>query len=65
MGEALRRVIDFDALSIRQKFALEKLPRARGGRFFTELGAFGHVGRTDLDLPWERVDRVKDLLQAI
>lgn len=65
MGEAVRCIFDFDAHAIHQKFSLEKLPRARGGRFFAELGAFGHVGRIDLDLPWERVDRVKDLLQAI
>jgi S-adenosylmethionine synthetase len=26
--------------------------------------AYGHFGRTDLDLPWERVDRVADLRTA-
>jgi S-adenosylmethionine synthetase len=62
---ALCNTIDFDAQAIRKSFALELLPNARGGRFFTDLGAFGHVGRPDLDLPWERIDRVNDLLRTV
>jgi S-adenosylmethionine synthetase len=65
IADALRSTIEFSATAIRNRFALEQLPRARGGSFFAELGAFGHVGRADLDLPWERTDQVKGLLQAM
>jgi S-adenosylmethionine synthetase len=36
---------------------------ADGGTLpFRELAVFGHVGRTDVDVPWERTDRAADLL---
>ena len=28
---------------------------------YRQTAAYGHFGRTDLDLPWERIDRVADL----
>jgi S-adenosylmethionine synthetase len=29
---------------------------------YAQTAAYGHFGRPELDLPWERVDRVEDLL---
>ncbi|NEP18575.1 MAG: methionine adenosyltransferase, partial [Leptolyngbya sp. SIO4C1] len=46
-----------------QTFNLQQLPAERGGRFYQEVAAYGHFGRDDLDLPWERTDKV-DLLKA-
>ena len=31
---------------------------------YRQTAAYGHFGRSDLDLPWERVDRVEDLRTA-
>ncbi|MGL4402642.1 MAG: methionine adenosyltransferase [Fusobacteriaceae bacterium] len=28
---------------------------------YQDLAAYGHIGRTDLDLPWERLNRAEDL----
>jgi S-adenosylmethionine synthetase len=28
---------------------------------YKQTAAYGHFGRNDLDLPWERLDKVKDL----
>ena len=28
---------------------------------FKSTAAYGHFGRTDVDLPWERTDKVEDL----
>lgn len=28
---------------------------------YRQLAAYGHMGRTDIDLPWEKLDRVNDL----
>jgi len=28
---------------------------------YRQTAAYGHFGRTDIDLPWERLDRVEDL----
>ncbi len=30
---------------------------------YASTAAYGHFGRTDIDLPWERVDRTAELLQ--
>jgi len=32
---------------------------------YRPTAAYGHFGRTDLDLPWERTDRVEDLRRAV
>lgn len=32
---------------------------------YRQLAAYGHVGRTDLDLPWERTDKVEQLQRAV
>lgn len=42
---------------------LKNLPSRRGGRFYQDIAAYGHFGRDDLDLPWERTDKA-DLLKA-
>jgi S-adenosylmethionine synthetase len=31
---------------------------------YRQTAAYGHFGRSDLDLPWERVDRVDDVRSA-
>ena len=31
---------------------------------YRELAAYGHMGRTDLDLPWEKTDKAVELKQA-
>ena len=46
-----------------QTFNLQKLPAERGGRFYQEIAAYGHLGRMDLDLPWEQTDKA-ELLKA-
>ena len=32
---------------------------------YAQTAAYGHFGRTDLDLPWERLDRVEDLKNSV
>ena len=31
---------------------------------YRQVAALGHIGRTDLDLPWEKTDRVEDIKKA-
>ncbi len=47
-----------------ETFNLTKLPSERGGRFYQDVAAYGHFGRDDLDLPWEKTDKVDDLKAA-
>ncbi|MDX2243265.1 MAG: methionine adenosyltransferase [Leptolyngbyaceae cyanobacterium bins.302] len=46
-----------------QAFNLRSLPAERGGRFYQDVAAYGHLGRLDLDLPWEQTDKA-ELLKA-
>jgi len=46
-----------------QTFNLRNLPAERGGRFYQDVAAYGHLGRLDLDLPWEQTDKA-ELLKA-
>ncbi len=48
-----------------QTFGLTQLPGERNGRFYQDVAAYGHFGRTDLDLPWEQTDKAKLLQEAL
>ena len=45
-------------------FSLRNLPQQRGGSFYQDVAAYGHFGRSDLNLPWENVDAVAATLKA-
>ncbi|MDD6920100.1 MAG: methionine adenosyltransferase [Eubacteriales bacterium] len=32
---------------------------------YRKIAAYGHMGRVDLDIPWERLDRVEDIKKAV
>ena len=32
---------------------------------YEQTAAYGHFGRTDIDLPWEKTDKVQDLLNFV
>ncbi len=43
--------------AIMKSFNLQELPKIRGGRFYRDIAAYGHFGRTDIALPWEEVSQ--------
>jgi S-adenosylmethionine synthetase len=49
---------DFRLAGIMRQFNLRHLPSKVKGGFYRKLAAYGHVGRMDLALPWEKTDRV-------
>ncbi|MEO1003517.1 MAG: methionine adenosyltransferase [Cyanobacteria bacterium J06638_7] len=49
--------------AIIERFELCELPRRRGGRFYQDVAAYGHFGRSDLNLPWEDVEAIAATLQ--
>jgi S-adenosylmethionine synthetase len=63
--EIAKRKFDLRPAAIIQNFDLRNLPKVRGGRFYQDVAAYGHFGRPDLDLPWERLDKVDCLKQAL
>ena len=57
IAKRLAGALDFRPLAIAHRFALRTRPAAAGERgFYRPLAAYGHFGRSDLDLPWEATD---------
>jgi S-adenosylmethionine synthetase len=55
------RAFDFRPAAIVKAFTLRRLPSQHHDGFYAQLATYGHVGRMDLDLPWERTDVVEKL----
>jgi S-adenosylmethionine synthetase len=51
--------------AIIETFGLRTLPRDRGGRFYQDVAAYGHFGRSDLNLPWEDVEATATMLRQV
>jgi len=56
---------DLRPAAIIQNFDLQGQPSQTNGRFYRNVAAYGHFGRPDLDLPWERLDKVEALQKAV
>ena len=48
-------------MAIIKQFDLRNLPAKNGGKFYQKLAAYGHMGRTDIDVPWELTDKAETL----
>ena len=57
IAQAVQKVFDFRPAAIIETLGLRK-------PIYRQTAAYGHFGRHDLDLPWERLDRV-DALKAM
>jgi S-adenosylmethionine synthetase len=62
--EIVNKLFELRPAGIIQTFNLRGLPAERGGRFYQDFAAYGHFGRTDLDLPWEQTDKAALLKEA-
>ena len=58
LEKAIRKVFDLRPTAIIRSLDLQK-------PIYRKLAAYGHMGRTDLDTPWERTDRVDALREAL
>lgn len=58
IADAVQKVFDLRPLAIIRDLAMRQ-------PIYRNLAAYGHVGRTDLDLPWEQTDRAEALKQAL
>lgn len=63
--ELVKQHFELRPAGIIQAFNLRQLPGERGGRFYQDVAAYGHFGRSDLDLPWERTDKAALLKEAL
>jgi S-adenosylmethionine synthetase len=63
--ELVKEHFELRPAGIIQTFNLCHLPGDRNGRFYQDVAAYGHMGRTDLDLPWEQLDKAPLLKSAL
>ena len=63
--ELIKQHFELRPAGIIHAFNLRNLPNERGGRFYQDVAAYGHFGRTDLDLPWEQIDKAELLKKAV
>ncbi|HLP87579.1 MAG TPA: methionine adenosyltransferase [Nostocaceae cyanobacterium] len=59
LTKILEQHFDFRLAGIIKQFDLRYLPSQCKGGFYRKLAAYGHVGRSDLNLPWENVDKAR------
>ncbi len=57
----VKKNFDLRPAAIIKQFDLRGLPAKNGGKFYQLLAAYGHMGRTDIDVPWEVTDKAATL----
>lgn len=60
----LNQHFDFRLAGILKQFNLRFLPAMVRGEFYRKLAAYGHVGRSDISLPWEATDKAPLLRES-
>ncbi len=61
LSEMVQRNFDLRPNAIIKQFDLRNLPKKNGGRFYSRLAAYGHIGRTDFPVPWEETQMASKL----
>lgn len=51
----VNEVFDLRPAALIEQFSMKNV-------IYNQLSAYGHFGRTDIDIPWENVDKVNDIL---
>ena len=58
LEKAARQIFDLRPAGIIQMLDLKR-------PIYRQTAAYGHMGRTDIDLPWERLDKVEALKKPL
>lgn len=61
IARRLENELDLRVAGIVRQLRLRDLPRRDESGLYPKLACYGHVGRMDLDLPWERTDKADAL----
>jgi len=60
LAQAVMKIFDLSPRGIEGALELRE-PKFK----YQDLAAFGHIGRTDIDLPWERLNKVDELKKVL
>lgn len=61
ISRLVRENFDLRPAAIIKNFDLRGLPAKNGGKFYQKLAAYGHMGRMDIQVPWENTDKAESL----
>ncbi len=61
ISDLVYKNFDLTPAGIIKQFDLRGLPAKNGGKFYQLLAAYGHMGRSDIFVPWEQTDKADDL----
>ncbi len=64
LTDLISRHFDFRPAAVIRQFNLRHLPSLDPDGFYQKLAAYGHMGRMDMDLPWERTDKMQALQES-
>ena len=68
ISDIVKENFELSPMAIIRQFDLRNLPAKNGGKFYQRLASYGHMGRTDLIVPWENTDKAellkKNLMMA-
>lgn len=59
LARVLGELFDFRVAGIVRDFGLTLLPSRATDGFYQKLAAYGQMGRTEMDIPWERTDKTE------
>ena len=59
ISEIVTSNFELSPMAIIRQFDLRNLPAKNGGKFYQKLAAYGHLGRTDMYVPWEVTDKAE------
>ncbi|ASC69683.1 S-adenosylmethionine synthase [Halomicronema hongdechloris C2206] len=63
--QLIRQHFELRPAGIIQAFGLQAIVAERAGRFYQDVAVYGHFGRPDLDLPWEKTDKATTLVSSV
>ena len=58
LEEAVSKVFDLTPAAIISTLGLRR-------PIYKQVAAYGHIGRTDIDLPWEKTDKVDEIKSLV
>lgn len=65
ISEIVKANFELSPIAIIRQFDLRNLPAKNGGKFYQRLAAYGHMGRTDISVPWELTDKADKLRKEL
>jgi len=65
ISNIVKENFDLSPMAIIKQFDLRNLPAKNGGKFYQKLAAYGHMGRSDINVPWETLDKVSKLKEYL